>query len=91
MRDEEDNDIKRISRLSSILTQLQTVRLLTAPNLAEKFDVSTRTIYRDIKALEQAGYLSLPKKERFTSYKYHLAVMSPDILTNRRQHSVPTP
>ena len=50
-----DNDIKRISRLTAILTQLQTVRLLTAPNLAEKFGVSIRTIYRDIKALEQAG------------------------------------
>ncbi|MFH6985474.1 helix-turn-helix transcriptional regulator [Marinoscillum luteum] len=50
-----DNDIKRISRLTAILTQLQTVRLLTAPNLAEKFGVCIRTIYRDIKALEQAG------------------------------------
>jgi len=50
-----DNDIKRISRLTAILTQLQTVRLLTAPNLAKKFGVSIRTIYRDIKALEQAG------------------------------------
>lgn len=50
-----DNDIKRISRLIAILTQLQTKKLLTAPELAEKFSVSKRTIYRDIKALEQAG------------------------------------
>lgn len=49
------HDIKRISRLTAILTQLQTVKLLTAPKLAEKFDVSIRTIYRDIKVLEQAG------------------------------------
>ncbi|MGF7233136.1 helix-turn-helix transcriptional regulator [Arachidicoccus sp.] len=50
-----ENDIKRISRLTAILMQLQTKRLITAPFLAEKFDVSVRTIYRDVKALEQAG------------------------------------
>lgn len=50
-----DNDIKRLSRLTAILTQLQTKRLLTAAQLADKFSVSIRTIYRDIRALEQAG------------------------------------
>ncbi len=49
------HDTKRLSRLTAILIQLQTKRLLTAPELAQKFSVSTRTIYRDIKALEQAG------------------------------------
>lgn len=50
-----DNDTKRLSRLTAILTQLQTKRHLTASELANKFSVSIRTIYRDIKALEQAG------------------------------------
>ncbi len=50
-----DTDIKRLSRLTAILTQLQTKRILTAPDLAAKFSVSVRTIYRDIRALEQAG------------------------------------
>ena len=50
-----DNDTKRLSRLTAILTQLQTKRLLTATALAGKFSVSIRTIYRDIRALEQAG------------------------------------
>jgi predicted DNA-binding transcriptional regulator YafY len=50
-----DNDIKRLSRLTAILTQLQTKRIITSTALAEKFGVSIRTIYRDIKALEQAG------------------------------------
>lgn len=50
-----DNNTKRLSRLTAILTQLQTKRLLTATELAKKFLVSKRTIYRDIKALEQAG------------------------------------
>ncbi len=49
------NDTKRLSRLTAILTQLQTKRLLTATELAERYSVSVRTIYRDIKALEQAG------------------------------------
>ncbi|WP_257669156.1 helix-turn-helix transcriptional regulator [Parapedobacter tibetensis] len=48
-------DLKRISRLTAILTQLQTKRLLTAAQFAERFNVSVRTIYRDIRALEQAG------------------------------------
>lgn len=50
-----DNDIKRLSRLTAIITQLQTTRLVTATNLAEKFSVSVRTIYRDIRALGEAG------------------------------------
>lgn len=50
-----DNDTKRLSRLTAILIQLQTKRLLTATSLADKFNVSVRTIYRDIRALEQAG------------------------------------
>ncbi|MBL7971946.1 MAG: YafY family transcriptional regulator [Prolixibacteraceae bacterium] len=50
-----DNDTKRLSRLTAILTQLQTKRLLTARTLSERFNVSIRTIYRDIRALEQAG------------------------------------
>ena len=51
----ENNDTKRLSRLVAILIQLQTKRLLTSTSLSEKFGVSVRTIYRDIRALEQAG------------------------------------
>ncbi|MGF1923133.1 MAG: helix-turn-helix transcriptional regulator [Bacteroidia bacterium] len=50
-----ENDTKRLSRLTAILTQLQTKRLLTATSLAAKFGVSVRTIYRDMRALEQSG------------------------------------
>lgn len=50
-----DNETKRLSRLVAILTQLQTKRLTTARSLADKFNVTTRTIYRDIRTLEQAG------------------------------------
>lgn len=51
----ETSDTKRLSRLTAILTQLQTKRLVTSTALAQKFQVSVRTIYRDIRALEQAG------------------------------------
>ncbi|WP_029284592.1 YafY family protein [Pedobacter sp. R20-19] len=51
----DSNDIKRLSRLTAILTILQTKRIVTSLTLAKKFNVSVRTIYRDIKALEQAG------------------------------------
>jgi predicted DNA-binding transcriptional regulator YafY len=50
-----DNDTKRLSRLTAILTQLQTKRIMTSTYLADKFGVSVRTIYRDIRALEQSG------------------------------------
>lgn len=49
------NDTKRLSRLTAILTQLQAKQLVTASELAVKFTVSIRTIYRDIRALEEAG------------------------------------
>jgi len=38
-----DADIKRISRLNAIITQLQSKRLLTAGELADRFGVSVRT------------------------------------------------
>ncbi|QXP58570.1 helix-turn-helix transcriptional regulator [Olleya sp. HaHaR_3_96] len=45
----------RLSRLTAILTQLQSKQLLTARKIAEKHNVSIRTIYRDIKTLENSG------------------------------------
>lgn len=49
------DDIKRISRLTALLTLLQSKRIWTAAQLADKFGISKRTVYRDIKTLEQAG------------------------------------
>ncbi|RIW13441.1 YafY family transcriptional regulator [Algoriphagus lacus] len=46
---------KRLVRLTSILVQLQSKSLVTSTDLAKKFGVSNRTIYRDMKALEEAG------------------------------------
>ncbi len=46
---------KRFSRIISILIHLQTKKIITATELSQKFSVSIRTIYRDIKSLENAG------------------------------------
>lgn len=47
--------MSQLSRLISLLTLLKSKRLLTATELAKKYDVSIRTIYRDIRKLEEAG------------------------------------
>lgn len=46
---------KRFDRIVSIFVQLQSKRVVRAKELSERFGVSLRTIYRDIKSLEQAG------------------------------------
>lgn len=45
----------RLARLTAILTQLQSKKIVTARELAEKHQVSIRTIYRDIRTLEQSN------------------------------------
>jgi len=51
----EEKEKPRLSRLTAIITQLQSKRLITAKFLAEKHKVSVRTIYRDIRTLEKSG------------------------------------
>jgi predicted DNA-binding transcriptional regulator YafY len=51
----EYSETNRLSRLTAILIHFQTKRIITALELSKKYQVSKRTIYRDIKALEQAG------------------------------------
>ena len=47
--------MNRIDRLAAILIQLQSKRLVKAQEIADKFDISLRTVYRDVKALEEGG------------------------------------
>lgn len=47
--------MNRIDRLSAILILLQTRRVVKARDIAERFEISLRTVYRDIRALENAG------------------------------------
>lgn len=46
---------KRFHRIIAIYFQLQGRSVVKAQDLSEQFEVSVRTIYRDMKALEQAG------------------------------------
>ncbi len=50
-----DKEKPRLARLTAILTQLQSKRIVTAKDIAEKHNVSIRTIYRDIRTLEKSG------------------------------------
>lgn len=47
--------MNRTERLSAILIHLQTKRVVTAKELARRFEIGIRTVYRDIRALEEAG------------------------------------
>lgn len=48
-------DKPRLARLTAIMTQLQSKRIVTARDIAEKHNVSIRTVYRDIRTLEKSG------------------------------------
>ncbi len=50
-----EDTLPRLERLQTIMTLLQSGRLITSTLLSEKFQVSKRTIYRDIKSLEKTG------------------------------------
>lgn len=64
----------RLSRLTAILTRLQSKQLVTAAYLAEKHNVSIRTIYRDIRTLEKSGIPIITEEGRGYSIMegYHL-------------------
>ena len=47
--------MNRIDRLSAILIQLQSRKTLRAQDIAERFGISLRTVYRDVRSLEEAG------------------------------------
>ncbi|HSJ68595.1 MAG TPA: YafY family protein [Anditalea sp.] len=47
--------MNRLDRLTAILTQIQSKRWVKAHEIAARFDITIRTVYRDIRALEEAG------------------------------------
>jgi predicted DNA-binding transcriptional regulator YafY len=47
--------MNRIDRVSAILIHLQSKKFVTADEVARRFEISKRTVYRDIRALEEAG------------------------------------
>jgi predicted DNA-binding transcriptional regulator YafY len=47
--------MNRLDRLSAILIQLQSKRVVKAQEITDRFEISLRTVYRDIRSLEQGG------------------------------------
>lgn len=47
--------MNRIDRLTAMLVHLQSKRVVKAEEMADRFEISLRTVYRDVKALMEAG------------------------------------
>ena len=47
--------MNRIDRLMGIITQLQSKKYLTIPQISEQFSISERTVFRDLKAIGEIG------------------------------------
>ncbi|HEX4850677.1 MAG TPA: YafY family protein [Puia sp.] len=47
--------MNRIDRITAILIQLQSRKIVRAQEIADRFKISLRTVYRDIKSLEEGG------------------------------------
>ncbi len=47
--------MNRLDRLTAILIHLQTKRVVRAQELADRFGISLRTVYRDVRSLEETG------------------------------------
>lgn len=77
--------MNRIDRLTAILIQLQTKRIVRAEEISERFEISVRTVYRDVKALMEAGVPigSEAGKGYFIVDGYHL----PPVMFNEEEAS----
>lgn len=75
--------MNRIDRLTAILLTIQARKAISADELADKYGVSKRTVYRDVKALVEAGvpiYQEDDKKYR-TMEGYYL----PPLMVSREE------
>ncbi len=66
--------MNRIDRLVATLIHLQSKRIVKAEEIANRFEISVRTVYRDIRALEEAGVPigAEPGVGYFIAEGYHL-------------------
>src|SRR5260221_3633050 len=67
--------MNRIDRLTAILIQLQSKKIVKAEEIADRFEISLRTVYRDVTALMRAGVPigSEAGKGQFIVHGYRLA------------------
>lgn len=77
--------MNRIDRLAAILIQLQSRRLVKAQDIADKFSISLRTVYRDMHALEEAGVPVIG--EAGTGYKLMEGYKLPPVMFNQDEAS----
>jgi predicted DNA-binding transcriptional regulator YafY len=79
--------MNRIDRLTAILLQLQTKRILPGKEIADRFGICLRTVYRDIRALEDAGVPigAEPGLGYFLAPGYHLP---PVMFTDREARAL---
>lgn len=47
--------MNRLTRITVILIQLQSKKIMTAKEIAKRLEISLRTVYRYIKTLQDAG------------------------------------
>jgi predicted DNA-binding transcriptional regulator YafY len=47
--------MNRFDRINAILIHLQSKKIVKAQDIADRFEISLRTVYRDIRSLEEAG------------------------------------
>lgn len=74
---------KRFDRIIAILIQLQSKRIVRAQELADRFRVSLRTIYRDIRTLEASG---VPiSSEAGTGYSIQEGYKLPPVMFTREE------
>jgi predicted DNA-binding transcriptional regulator YafY len=77
--------MNRIDRLSAILIQLQSRRLVKAQQIADKFLISLRTVYRDVHALQEAGVPIIG--EAGTGYSLMEGYKLPPVIFNQDEAS----
>ena len=77
--------MNRIDRLAAILIQLQSRPLVKAQDLAAKFSISLRTVYRDVRALEEAGVPVLG--EAGSGYRLMEGYKLPPVMFNQDEAS----
>jgi len=77
--------MNRIDRLAATLIQLQSRRLVKAQDIADKFSISLRTVYRDIHALEEAGVPVIG--EAGTGYRLMEGYKLPPVMFNQDEAS----
>lgn len=75
--------MNRIDRLAAILIQLQSRRLVKAQDIADRFSISLRTVYRDVKALEQGGVPVIG--EAGTGYRLMEGYKLPPVMFNQEE------